>query len=159
LRTALDVLRVRKPCSADWDRMPGGDRVRFCEGCRKHVHNLSAMTRGEAEQLVCEAAGRLCVRFQPADLTGTGVLTLPYASKGMRPRTWRFWAVLGGLGAMVTGAVNAFVDRPDAPPPAPVVTTPSSCPPAILGEMYIEIEQPPQPGTSKPTAPPDDAAT
>jgi len=138
--------------------MAGDDRVRFCVGCGKYVHNLSAMTRGEAEQLVCEAAGQLCVRFQPADATGTGVRTLPYASKGMRPRTWRFWAVLGGLGAMVTGAVNALVHRPDAPPPAPVVTAPT-CPPAMLGEILIEIKEPPQPGTSTPTAPSDDAAT
>ena len=57
----LEQIRVREPCTADWDRMSGDDRVRFCEGCQSHVHNLSAMTRDEAERLVCEAAGRLCV--------------------------------------------------------------------------------------------------
>ena len=31
--------------------MPGGDAVRFCGKCRKHVYQLSAMTRADADAL------------------------------------------------------------------------------------------------------------
>jgi hypothetical protein len=43
--------------------MEGDDRVRFCGECRLSVYNLSAMGRAEAEHLVREREGRLCVRF------------------------------------------------------------------------------------------------
>ena len=55
----LEVIRVDEPCKADWDAMTGDAARRFCAGCQKHVHNLSAMPREEAERLVCESAGRL----------------------------------------------------------------------------------------------------
>jgi hypothetical protein len=59
----LDELRVAAPCPADWGKMVGDERVRFCERCELHVYNLSGMTRREAEALVTNAEGRLCVRF------------------------------------------------------------------------------------------------
>jgi hypothetical protein len=43
--------------------MEGDERVRFCALCSKNVYNLSAMSRSEAEALVREQEGRLCVRF------------------------------------------------------------------------------------------------
>ena len=43
--------------------MQGDERVRFCEQCALHVYNLSAMTASEAENLVLEKEGHLCVRF------------------------------------------------------------------------------------------------
>jgi hypothetical protein len=59
----LEEIRIAEPCNADWERMAGDERVRFCDGCRKNVYNLSAMNRTEAEDLVREMEGRLCVRF------------------------------------------------------------------------------------------------
>lgn len=59
----LDGVRVAAPCSADWERMTGDERVRFCGECSLNVYNLSAMTRREAEALVTSAEGRLCVRY------------------------------------------------------------------------------------------------
>ena len=44
----LRGVRVATPCHASWDAMPGGDRVRSCEHCRKRVYNLSAMTAAAA---------------------------------------------------------------------------------------------------------------
>lgn len=64
LRPTLERLRVSSPCNADWDAMTGNSEVRFCEHCSKHVHDLSAMTRREAEQLVAESNGRLCIRYR-----------------------------------------------------------------------------------------------
>lgn len=59
----LNNLRIAAPCPADWNQMAGTDRVRFCDQCKLNVYNLSSMTRGEAERLVAQAEGRLCVRF------------------------------------------------------------------------------------------------
>lgn len=59
----LDHVRVAAPCPADWDRMVGDDRDRFCNQCSLHVYNLSGMTRREAETLVSNAEGRVCVRY------------------------------------------------------------------------------------------------
>jgi hypothetical protein len=43
--------------------MYGDDRKRFCGDCKLNVYNLSGMTRNEAEALIMNAEGRLCVRF------------------------------------------------------------------------------------------------
>lgn len=66
----LDDLRVASPCSADWNRMDGDERKRFCAQCRLNVYNLSSMTRYDAENLLRLSEGRLCVRYyQRADGT------------------------------------------------------------------------------------------
>lgn len=66
----LANLKVASPCSADWDRMAGDDRKRFCGDCKLHVYNLSGMTKYDAENLLRLSEGRLCVRyFQRADGT------------------------------------------------------------------------------------------
>jgi hypothetical protein len=62
-RIPLDVIDVSTPCPVDWDEMRGTDRVRFCGQCKLHVYNLSAMSRHEAEELINETEGRLCVNF------------------------------------------------------------------------------------------------
>ena len=59
----LNNIRIASPCSANWDEMYGNDRMRFCGQCKLNVYNLSGMTREEAESLVTNAEGRLCVRF------------------------------------------------------------------------------------------------
>ena len=59
----IDQIRINNPCTADWDSMIGNDEVRFCEHCAKDVHNLSAMTRAEAERLVANSNGNLCIRY------------------------------------------------------------------------------------------------
>ena len=63
----LGRVHVAAPCTASWDAMPGGERVRSCEKCAHKVYNLSAMTADDAAQLVTRAEGknpeRVCVRF------------------------------------------------------------------------------------------------
>jgi hypothetical protein len=43
--------------------MAGDGRVRFCSECARNVYNLSGMSRREAEALVRNTEGRLCVAF------------------------------------------------------------------------------------------------
>jgi len=59
----LDHVRVASPCPMAWDAMQGDASVRFCSQCKLHVYNLSGMDRAQAEALVQQTEGRLCVRF------------------------------------------------------------------------------------------------
>jgi hypothetical protein len=59
----LDTIKIASPCPVEWDTMEGDDKVRFCLQCQLHVYNFSAMSRGEAEELVERTEGRLCGRF------------------------------------------------------------------------------------------------
>lgn len=43
--------------------MIGTDRKRFCGDCKLNVYNLSGMSEKEAEQLLVDSDGRVCVRF------------------------------------------------------------------------------------------------
>lgn len=59
----LEQVRVAAPCKADWEKMVGDERVRYCDSCSLHVYNLSGMSKREAEALVTGTEARLCVRF------------------------------------------------------------------------------------------------
>lgn len=59
----LSNIKVASPCSQDWNEMIGTDRKRFCGECKLNVYNLSGMSRREAENLLMNSEGRLCVRF------------------------------------------------------------------------------------------------
>jgi hypothetical protein len=79
----LDNIRVAAPCPARWADMTGDDRVRACAQCDKSVYNLSDMTREEAQALLIEKEGRLCVRyFQRTD----GTILLKDCVVGVRRR-------------------------------------------------------------------------
>jgi hypothetical protein len=59
----LDHVTIAAPCNVGWDNMVGNERVRFCGQCNLNVYNLSAMAKSEAERLVSQTEGRLCVRY------------------------------------------------------------------------------------------------
>lgn len=59
----LSHVRIAAPCRAEWERMRGNERVRFCGECSMNVYNLSNMSRKDAEALIVSAEGRLCVRY------------------------------------------------------------------------------------------------
>jgi hypothetical protein len=60
----LDRIHVATPCPARWEDMVGDDRVRRCAQCDLDVHDLSAMTRDEAESVLRKlATGRVCAQF------------------------------------------------------------------------------------------------
>lgn len=62
-RINLNVIDIPNPCAMPWDEMTGDERVRFCGKCQKNVYHLSHMTREEAERLIAEKEGGLCVQF------------------------------------------------------------------------------------------------
>lgn len=50
--------------------MWGSERTRFCQQCSQRVYNISKMSRAEAETLIGEKDGRLCIRlYRRADGT------------------------------------------------------------------------------------------
>ena len=57
-------IHIRTPCPKRWDELQGDERKRFCSECSLHVHNSSALTRREAEDLVARAEGRVCMRIE-----------------------------------------------------------------------------------------------
>lgn len=59
----LNNLKIASPCSQDWEAMMGDNRKRYCGECKLNVYNLSGMTKTEAENLITNAEGRLCIRF------------------------------------------------------------------------------------------------
>lgn len=96
----LGDVRVASPCHADWNEMVGDEQSRFCGQCAKHVFNLSAMTTDQAEALIREKEGRLCVRYyQRADGT---VLTAD-CSVGVRKKRVKAVAFVAAVGAAAGG--------------------------------------------------------
>jgi hypothetical protein len=69
IKNFLNNVTVSSPCTEDWNSMTGNDQVRFCKHCNLDVHNLSQMTRSQAQRLVAQSNGRLCVRYHH-DATG-----------------------------------------------------------------------------------------
>lgn len=107
----LDNIKVASPCSADWAQMTGDDRVRHCGDCQRSVYNLSGMTRDEAEALIVEKEGRLCVRyFERADGT---ILLADDCEVGVRRRRRRRRraAVIAGAAAALVGAAGVLAGQ------------------------------------------------
>jgi hypothetical protein len=59
----LANIKIASPCASDWNEMIGNQRQRFCGACKLNVYNLSGMTQHEAENLIVQSEGHLCVRF------------------------------------------------------------------------------------------------
>jgi hypothetical protein len=145
----LDNIRVAAPCTADWTQMTGDDRTRHCGDCRKNVYNLSGMTRDQAEALVIEKHGDLCVRYYERH---DGTILLADCTIGVKRRRRRRWiaagaaTLLAGGGAaglraqhheqvrVVTGQMPMPVSVPStfaAPPSAAPDQTPDQAAPAF----------------------------
>ncbi|HEY7118971.1 MAG TPA: hypothetical protein VH475_20440 [Tepidisphaeraceae bacterium] len=146
-RLSLDMIEVRNPCPADWNQMPGDARSRFCEHCQKHVYDLSAIPRDEAERLVCQSAGELCARFVKDD-AGT-VVTLDYRPQKRFGWGWRIWTCVALAGALITGSAEALFFGKRVPVTPPAVQRPMLGGMALPGQVSLPVSANP------PTAPTD----
>lgn len=60
----VNSIRIATPCSADWDKMKGDDRKRFCQDCKLNVYNVSELSAKEASDLINGAnGGRVCMQI------------------------------------------------------------------------------------------------
>lgn len=104
----LNNIKVASPCPANWDEMYGDDRKRFCGECKLNVYNLSGMSRDEAERLVMNAEGRVCVRFYSRADGSVITQDCPVGWSKVKQRTRLYaTAVASLLMAMFTGVLFA----------------------------------------------------
>jgi hypothetical protein len=163
----LNNLKVASPCSQDWDAMIGNDRKRFCGECKLNVYNLSGMTRGEAENLLHNSEGRLCVRFfKRADGT---VLTedCPVGWQAVKRRISRtaaafvslIFGLLTGLGLMSLAnkpkeehrLMGAIAYKPTPKPKRTVEVVETMGDISVMGEMAVPEATPKPKATPKAT--------
>jgi hypothetical protein len=107
----MNNLKVASPCSQDWNAMIGNDRTRYCGECKLNVYNLSGMTRAEAENLIMNAEGRLCIRFYKRADGSVLTQDCPVGWARVKNRTKAYVTALASLiftffGAL--GLVSAF---------------------------------------------------
>jgi len=134
----LDNIRIAAPCTADWNQMTGDERARMCGDCNLKVYNLSGMTRDEAETLLREREGRLCVRyFQRAD----GTILLTDCTVGVKRRRRRriFAAGVAASLAGIGGAAAVTILRNDIAP------APRMGAVAVVPSHYVEPQVAPEP--------------
>ncbi|MCA1635450.1 MAG: hypothetical protein LC802_17610 [Acidobacteria bacterium] len=155
----LDGVRVAKPCSADWASMAGDERARFCNLCDLHVYNLSGMSRRDAEALITNTEGRLCVRFYRRE-DGT-ILTrdCPVGLRALRRRVSRIanavmsaaLGFFGGLGLNYSLSPSEYIMGDIAMPPDSGRTLGKILPEpepligkfAVMGDLEAEIGRAP----------------
>jgi hypothetical protein len=125
----LDDVKVASPCSADWNAMYGDDRKRFCKECKLNVYNLSGMTRDEAERLVTNAEGRLCIRFykRPDGTIITQDCPVGWAKIKQRTRVYTT-AALSMLMALLTGLFFVSLFKSEATATMGEIAMPSRTP-------------------------------
>src|ERR1044072_5411248 len=145
----LEHVKVAAPCPANWEKMVGDERVRYCNSCNLHVYNLSGMTQREAESLITNSECRLCVRFYRR--TDGTILTrnCPVGLSALKRRaahvaTATMTAVLGfftglGLNFGIVRAVSPSIMEESAVP-APPVPDVRSLPALIQEPMYEQGE-------------------
>ena len=132
----LDDVAIASPCRERWQDMVGDDCVRFCGKCDKNVYNVVAMTRHDAERLIEEHEGRVCLRmYRRRDGT---VLTSDCPVGIRRKRVTRMAAAalaLGGAGLAITAmqAESALCTSG----PAPIVDPGTSTSVPEMGEVEM----------------------
>lgn len=155
----LNDIKVASPCPANWDEMYGDDRKRFCGECKLNVYNLSGMTKDEAESLVMNAEGRLCVRFYRRADGSVLTADCPIGWAKIKQRTRLYaTAVASLLMALFTGVLFAsFFSKKNSvtvgeliavPTPTPVKTLMGAIPPMPPKNTNSNSEKP-KPETGK----------
>jgi len=117
-KNRLHPLAVTSPCSQDWNSMVGNDRIRFCEHCSLHVHNLSQMTRAQALRLAADSRGRLCVRYHS---TPENEIVTRTAQRGQLYQIGRRVSRLAAGAFSASLSLSTVLAEPSSPAPANVV--------------------------------------
>lgn len=136
-------MKVASPCSKDWEKMHGNDRVRFCDHCAKDVRNLSAVTRKEAVRLVRASGGGLCVRYVKDPRTGR-----PLFADHLISITRRSPGIAAGvMSASLALSTAAFAQNGSLPPTQETTTvtqpsgadTENSTPETSITQRSLEV--------------------
>jgi hypothetical protein len=140
----LSRVKIASPCTADWESMVGDARRRFCSQCELNVYNLSQMTKREAEELLNQTEGRLCVRFyRRADGT---ILTqdCPVGLRALRRRLKRIRTAVVSTVLSFLAGLGIYLAAPETQTESPKVmgvmvreNPPEKIPPANKAEPAI----------------------
>ena len=110
---------ITKPCSANWDKMRGDDKRRFCEHCQKHVHNVSAMNQSEREAFANPTNEKECVFYHQRRDGSVADLSLLVKFRQWFPfLRLAWWSILATLLPTLSGCMMG------ARCPAPSTVTP-----------------------------------
>lgn len=141
----LNNVKIASPCSQDWNAMIGDNRKRYCGECKLNVFNLSGMSRAEAENLVMNAEGRLCVRFYkradgsvitedcPVGWARVKARTKVYAT-AVASLTFSFFGAIGLVGAFNKTRQTTLMGDIAVSTPRPK-TTPKETPGQLMGTI------------------------
>lgn len=131
----LESIQIAKPCRADWAAMTGDERARFCGSCHKNVYDLSSMTRAEAEALILEKEGRLCVRLYRRE-DGTVITSdCPVGiTPAQKPLRW--------VGAAFAAILSAFAGWTGRPAQARPTVCSHTAAPAVMGKIAVTMGEP-----------------
>lgn len=169
----LEEIRFTFRCQEAWSEMSGDGAVRHCGHCDKDVHDLSALGRADAEALLRETRGKICVRMSRTadgrvvtadDRPGAAPVARcgSFTATKLRPARRTLWrrlstgaaaaAVVLQPGACETGggATSAGLLNPDGERPhvtleqlVPEIGEPPRELQMVMGRMAMPLEVPP----------------
>lgn len=118
-------MRVSRPCTEDWDKMTGNDRVRFCSHCAKDVNNISEMTPKQAVRLARASGGNICIRYKFDPVTNAPIFADRFHQISRRAPA----LASGAMAASLSLSTLAF-SQESAPSidPVPAVSIPAEAP-------------------------------
>ncbi len=134
---------IASPCGVDWSTMTRREaNKRFCDACKKHVHDLSSMDESEARALLeAPATEGLCVRYL-ADARGRVTFRPDVPSDRLRRASMLAVAITAPLG--LTACMGAYMPPPPEPPRATAApVTSSSAPPVAPSASSAPSSTPP----------------
>lgn len=82
-------------CPKSWEGMTGSETERFCSYCKKHVHNLEALSVSERLALLSSPAASICSRYK---------IAIRRPAKGQK-ESYQRHLLKYGTGVALTGAV------------------------------------------------------
>jgi hypothetical protein len=129
MNIALNQVRIASPCTAPWEDMVGDDRSRLCGQCNLNVYNIVAMSQSEAERLIAEKEGRLCLRLHQR-MDGTVITRdCPIGLAAIRRKSvWLLGKIAAGFAitlsgiAWATDITNPYRERVALTGAAPIST-------------------------------------
>jgi len=77
--------------------MYGNERIRFCGECQLNVYNISEMSKAEAEHLIGQNEGRLCVRYYRRKDGSIITQNCPVGLRALKRRVSRMAAAISSL--------------------------------------------------------------
>lgn len=97
--------------------MTGDEQTRFCHSCHLNVYNVSSMTTKEAEQLIIEKEGKLCVKFYRRK---DGTILTKDCPKGLQAIRDRYARCVAAVAAFVSLVSYYLINKTPDVTPAPV---------------------------------------